>query len=207
MKTTASIIFILLVAANINAAAQEKNSGKISYTLTMNLHANLKPEQMQYKDMIPETATQDLSLWFNGQHYKTFYNPTQKKEGDGADVSINIESDNGEELYVDLEQKKQWAKKNGKIKEESINVSKGESVATGVTKTILGYPCQQLILINKKDSTIIWYTTALPLKTGGPIGMFTDKGVVLEMQHKKMGFVATSIEFTPVTEEQLKISR
>ncbi|HEY8958026.1 GLPGLI family protein, partial [Chitinophaga sp.] len=198
MRTTSQIIFTLLFAVSINAAAQEKNSGKISYVLTINLHANLKPEQMQYKDMVPETATQDLSLWFNGQRYKTFYNPTQKKEGDGADVSINIQSDNGDELYVDLDQKKQWTKKEGKIKEEPINISKGESIATNATKQILGYPCQQLILINKKDSTVIWYTTALPLKAGGPIGMFTDKGVVLEMQHKKMGFVATSIEFTPV---------
>lgn len=206
MKTSAQIIFILLVA-NITAAAQEKNSGKISYTLTMNLHANLKPEQMQYKDMIPETATQDLSLWFNGQHYKTFYNPVQKKEGDDVEVNVNIQSDNGDELYVDLEQKKQWAKKDGKLKETPIDIRKGESVATGATKKILGYSCQQLILTNKKDSTIIWYTTSLPLKAGSPIGMFTDKGVVLEMQHKKMGFVATSIEFTPVTDEQLKVSR
>lgn len=207
MKTATQIIFILLITANTTTTAQEKNSGKISYTLTMNLHANLKPEQMQYKDMIPETATQDLSLWFNGQHYKTFYNPVQKKEGDDVEVDINIQSDNGDELYVDLEQKKQWVKKDGKVKEEPMDIRKGESVATGVTKNILGYPCQQLILTNKKDSTVIWYTTALPLRAGSPIGMFTGKGVVLEMQHKKMGFVATSIEFTPVTEEQLKISR
>lgn len=207
MKTSAQIIFILLVAANTTAAAQEKKSGKISYTLTMNLHANLKPEQMQYKDMIPETATQDLSLWFNGQHYKTFYNPIQKKEGDDVEVNVNIQSDNGDELYVDLDQKKQWAKKDGKIKEEPIIARNGESITTSATKQILGYPCQQLIVINKKDSTIIWYTTALPLKAGSPIGMFTDKGVVLEMQHKKMGFVATSVELTPVTDEQLKISR
>lgn len=206
MKTSAQIIILLLVA-NVTAAAQEKNSGKISYTLTMNLHANLKPEQMQYKDMIPETATQDVSLWFNGQHYKTFYNSVQKKEGDDVEVNINIQTDNGDELYVDLEQKKQWAKKDGKLKETPIDVRKGESVATGVSKNILGYPCQQLILIDKRDSTVLWYTTALPLKAGSPFGMFTDKGVVLEMQHKKMGFVATSVELTPVTDEQLEISR
>ncbi|MGF6847626.1 GLPGLI family protein [Chitinophaga sp. W3I9] len=207
MKTTFILTFVLLAAAYMPAAAQDKSSGKISYTLTMNLHANLKPEQMQYKDMIPETATQDASLWFNKQRFKTFYNANQKKEGDDVEVNVNIQSDNGDELYVDLDSKKQWAKKNGKLKEAPLDIRKGESIATGATKEILGYPCQQLILVNKKDSTTIWYTTALPLHAGSPIGMFTDKGVVLEMQHRKMSFMATAIEFMPIRDEELAISR
>jgi len=39
------------------------------------------------------------------------------------------------------------------------------------------------------------------------MGVFTDKGVVLEMQHKKMSFVATTIEFTLVKEEEVSIGR
>jgi len=40
--------------------------------------------------MIPETATQDAWLWFNGQHFKTFYDAHPKKEGEDVEVNVNI---------------------------------------------------------------------------------------------------------------------
>lgn len=200
-KISTTLAFITaLLSMGRTASAQDKTEGKIKYTITMNIHANLKPDQLQYKDMLPETATQDAWLIFKGQKFKTYFSASEKKEDDGVEMDINIQSENGNELYVDLDKQLQWSNKDGKMEQAPLKIHPGKVITTNETKQILGYDCKKIILPGeKKDSTILWYTTQLPLKAGSVIGIFTDKGVVLEMQQKKIGFVADSITFAPQT--------
>ncbi|MFY0254999.1 hypothetical protein ACDQ55_13710 [Chitinophaga sp. 30R24] len=205
MKKTLTLASILLIAG-LTASAQDKSAGRIKYLVTMNLHLSLKPEQQQFKDLIPETATQEAVLLYKGQRFKTWLTTDTIKNDDnsGSSTAIHINSGNGEFLYADVDKGLQWSKKNGKFKESPLDVKKDRIVPADGTKQILGFECHKLLSIaDKKDTTIVWYTNELPLKAGSIFNVLTDKGVVLEVEHKKISYVATEISYEPVKEEEV----
>ncbi|UPK66938.1 GLPGLI family protein [Chitinophaga filiformis] len=204
------IIRTLILAAGIScfqqySFAQDKTQGVIHYDITYHIHASLKPDQMQYKDLVPETIVEKAELKYNGQRLKSYFNDDIQNEQDGVNTSIKVSSEDGNEKYADVDRKTLWwvdKAKNPPVLVERSLFEKDEDQATesAETQKILDYNCRKLVVKSKNGPLTIWYTTELPLKAGTPASAFTDKGVVLALDSKKMSFKATSIEFVPVTE-------
>lgn len=209
-----NIIRMLVLATGISgmgnlAYAQDKTQGQIHYELTFNLHASMKPDQLQYKDLVPETLVDKAELIYNGQHLKSFFPDEINKEEDGHKTSIRVDTEEGSERYADIEAKKIWwvdRKKNPPVLVEKEMAANEEEKAQETTETrkILDYNCKKLLLKTKKNGTVtIWYTTELLLKAGSPFGIITDKGVVLAMESKRASFKAIGIDFTTVDEKDV----
>ena len=209
-----NIIRMLVLATGISGIsyqghAQDKTQGQIHYELTFNLHASMKPDQLQYKDLVPETLVDKAELIYKGQHLKSFFPDAIEKEEDGHKTSIRVATEEGSERYVDVEDKKVWwvdRRKNPPVLvEKELTANEEEKTQeTDETRKILDYTCKKLLLKTKKNGTVtIWYTTELPLKAGSPFGSITDKGVVLAMESKRASFKATGIDFTAVDEKEV----
>jgi len=204
------IIRTLILAAGIScfqqySFAQDKTQGVIHYDITYHIHASLKPDQMQYKDLVPETIVEKAELKYNGQRLKSYFNDDIQNEQDGVNTSIKVSSEDGNEKYADVDRKTLWwvdKAKNPPVLVEKSLFEKDEDQATesAETQKILDYNCRKVVVKSKNGPLTIWYTTELPLKAGTPASAFTDKGVVLALDSKKMSFKATSIEFVPVSE-------
>ncbi len=197
-----------------NVFAQDKTQGRIHYEITYHVHAALKPDQLQYKDLIPENSVENAELVYKGQRLKTFFNDAFDKEQDGVATSIRVATADGSERYIDLEQKKIWwvdkAATPPVLVEKAFDPRPADEDVTleegGDTMEVLGYPCRQLIIrTKKKGKQTIWYTTALPLKTGSPMGVYTDKGVVMAVDSKFVSIKATGVEFVPVSDRELRL--
>jgi len=191
-------------------AAQDSTQGRIHYEITYHLHAALKPDQLQYKDLVPESTTESAVLVYRGQRVKTFLDDAVDKEQDGVNTQITVSSSEGTERYMDLEKGMLWwvnkaqeppvlveKKLSGAAAEEKVTESAG-------TREILGYTCKKLVMKAKKGSTqTVWYTTALPIRAGSPIGVYTDRGVVLGLESRLFTLRATRLELVPVAEKEV----
>jgi GLPGLI family protein len=207
------IIRTLILAAGITCAqqysfAQDKTQGLIHYEVTYHVHASLKPDQMQYKDLIPETVIEKAELIFKGQRLKTYFNDDIKQEEEGVNASIKISTDDGNEKYADIDKGKLWwldkAKNPPVLVEKPLYEKDTNDIKESTdTRKILDYTCRKLIVKSKDGTYTLWYTTELPLKSGTPLSIFTDKGVVLAVESKPMDFIAKGIEFIPVEEKDV----
>lgn len=207
------IIRTLILAAGIScfqqySFAQDKTQGVIHYDIIYHIHASLKPDQMQYKDLIPETIVEKAELKYNGQRLKSYFNDDIQNEQDGVNTSIKVSSEDGNEKYADVNRKTLWwvdKAKNPPVLVEKPLFEKDEDQATesAETQKLLDYNCRKLVVKSRNGPLTIWYTTELPLKAGTPASAFTDKGVVLALDSKRMSFKATSIEFVPVAEKDI----
>lgn len=209
------IIRALILAAGIGCVqqysyAQDKTQGVIHYDITYHIHASLKPDQMQYKDLVPETVVEKAELKYNGQRLKAYFNDDIQNEQDGVNTSIKVSSEDGNEKYADVDRKTLWwvdkAKTPPVLVEKPLfetDEDQGKETESAETQQILGYNCKKLIVKSKNGPLTIWYTTELPLKAGTPASAFTDKGVVLALDSKRISFKATGIEFVPVTEKEV----
>lgn len=208
-KLLTAIVFLTL--AGLPAMAQDNTQGKVSYTITMNLHASLKPDQMQYKDVIPEFMDREAVLLFKGRHglVKSSNEETESEEGN-VTVKVKMGNDDGV-TYVDMDANKnlQLVELGGKKylyagtiaapgEANSLRMDfKGKEEETSETKKILGYNCKKVISGSGKDKTIYWYTNDLPI-LGGAIGIMSGKGLVLEMESKFLSFKAKSVQFQKI---------
>ena len=205
----------LILAAGITCVqqysfAQDRTQGVIHYDITYNIHASLKPDQMQYKDLVPETITEKAELKYNGQRLKSYFNDDIQNEQDGVNSTIKISSEDGNEKYADIDRKTLWwvdKSKNPPVLVEKPLFEKEEDqekeAESTETKKVLDYNCRKLIVKSKHGLLTVWYTTELPLKAGSPASAFVAKGVVLAVDSKRMSFSATSIEFVPVAEKDV----
>jgi len=72
------------------------------------------------------------------------------------------------------------------------------------TREIMGYTCKKLVMKAKQGGRqTVWYTIALPIRAGSPIGVYTDKGVVLGLESRLFTLTATSVEFVPVADQEV----
>ncbi|QJB33017.1 hypothetical protein HF329_17520 [Chitinophaga oryzae] len=202
---------IILITAfflfGLAAAAQDKTQGVIHYDLTMFLHASLKPDQLQYKDMIPETANSQEVLYFNGNKAKiTRHQPEELQMEDGARVHIKM-GDNELAFYEDGATGKAWAltEADGKKKlTEKDHPDPAKPRPGNNTRTILGFVCKEVNVNGKNGPLTLWVTPELPFR-GGPLHTWTPEGAVLGVDSKKFKAVATTINYEPVKEEVVTI--
>lgn len=212
MKTTAIILTVAMAAFGLTLNAQDKTQGKVSYEHTVNLHASLKPDQIQFKDMIPEFSTYQESLYFNGNKTKTERKEVEDETTeDGVSVKMSFDSQ-GKNIYSDgtLEgtyflDEKEGKQSLRKMKNASTaSAKKAEDLVEKVgkkTKNIIGFECIEVI----SGENTLWVTSLLPFKSG-PMGLFSKHGAVLGMEvGKKFKAYATAIEYVPVKIEEVTI--
>lgn len=208
------IIRTLLIAAGIasihqQSQAQDKTEGKIHYDVVYNVHASLKPDQLQYRDLIPETVTEKAELIYKGQRLKVYFNDEVQRDEEGVSSRIKIATDDGNEKYADADKGTLlWVDREKTppvlIEKALFDPNADFKEAEGAeTRKVLDYTCKKLMLKTKEGSYTLWYTTELPLKTGTALSTFTNKGVVLALESKRINFEATSIEFVPVSEKEV----
>ncbi len=66
---------------------------------------------------------------------------------------------------------------------------------TGNQKTILGYPCQEAVLMKGKDTLTAWFTAAIPVSIG-PQGFRGLPGMILEAkQNSQLEIIADDVVF------------
>lgn len=189
------------------AIAQDKTQGVIHYDLTMFLHASLKPDQLQYKDMIPETANSQEVLYFNGNKAKiTRQQPGELKTEEGANVHIRM-GENEVAFYEDGATGKAWALTEADGKQQLTEKEHPDTakIRTGKnTRTILGFVCKEVNVNGKNGALTLWVTSELPFK-GGPLHTWTPEGAVLAVESKKFKAIATAINYEPVKTDVVTI--
>ena len=208
MKHLSALVTFLM--ACLPLLAQDKTQGKVHYKIRLNVHASLKPDQQQFKDVIPEFMDQEAVYLFKGRHGLVKSNTDETQQEGAVSVMIKMGNENGV-TYVDMDAKKnlrlvkvgekEYLYSGTAIKEDANVKLKldGKEQETGETKKILGYDCKKVIMGSGKDKTSYWYTTALSI-LGGAMGMMSGKGLVLEMESPVFSFKASSIDFQPIAD-------
>lgn len=206
---SALVIFIM---SCLPLMAQDNTQGKINYKIRVNVHAGLKPDQLQYKDMIPEFMDQEAVFLFKGRHglVKSGEGGTEQEEGN-VKMQIKMGNENGV-TYVDMDAKQNLQLVKAGDKEYLLSGKgndggdsnmkldiAGKETETGETRKILGYDCKKVVAGSGKDKAVYWYTTALPI-LGGALGFMSEKGLVLEMESAVFSFKATSVQFQQIAD-------
>lgn len=205
MKKLILLCLSLFVAGFVSA----QESGKIQYELTLNIHATLKPDQLQFKDLIPETSTVRSVLFFNGGNAKIMLLPENTESEEGG-VKMKIQMDNSIKFIETASQSIFKLDESGSQKKLIVTKfdENGEKQSTSKigtkTKTIAGYTCKEVKVKSDDGPITLWVTDKLPFK-GGIIGMYSPYGAILGMESKKMSILATSIQFEPVDPGTVKI--
>lgn len=204
-------IMLLLAVAGITTTtcmAQDKSQGKIDYEVTLNLHASMKPDQLQYKDLVPEKVVNKEVLYFNGSKTRlSRKDPEEITSDEGAKVKI-VTNEGQIAVYTDGATGQSWSlmEENGQktlVLTEKAEKS-GNKPGTG-TKEILGFTCRELTVKSKDNGSMtLWVTDSLPF-SAGPMGISADKGLVLGVDNKKVSIIATAINYFPVSVSDVSI--
>ncbi|NML42079.1 hypothetical protein HHL17_33140 [Chitinophaga sp. G-6-1-13] len=207
MKGIHLILLTAFFLTGFTATAQDKTQGVIHYDLTMFLHASLKPDQLQYKDMIPETANSQEVLYFKGNKSKiSRQQPEELHTEEGANVKIQM-GNNELAFYEDGASGKAWAltEAGGKKVLTQKEHPDADKIRAGKnTRTILGFVCKEVNVQSKTGPLTLWVTSELPFR-GGPLHTWTSEGAVLGVDSKKFKAVATAINYEPVKEDVVNI--
>jgi len=204
-------MILLLAAAGMTTAtcvAQDKTQGKIDYEVTLNLHASMKPDQLQYKDLVPETVVNKEVLYFSGNKTKLSRKDVDEITSDeGATVKI-VANEGQTAVYTDAVSGKSWSLMEEDGKKTLVLTEKDdqkENKPGTRTKEILGFTCRELMVKSKDDGQMtLWVTDALPFNAG-PMGISANKGLVLGIDSKKINVIATAINYSPVSVAEVTI--
>lgn len=208
MKTKMMLV-LTMVGAGFSLSAQDKTQGKVNYEVSINLHASLKPDQLQFKDLIPEFSTSAEVLYFNGNLAKIErVSPDEQETEDGVKVKMDFEggkkgmysdgTTEGTYYLIEKEGKKSLLAISDKAdKKEDSNKNK-----PGKTKEILGFTCQSVV----SGDVTLWISKELPFKIG-PFGLFSKEGAILGLDMKTGKAYAMSIDYVPVKTEDLVVPK
>lgn len=208
MKTKMMLV-LAMVGTGFSLSAQDKTQGKVNYEVSMNLHASLKPDQLQFKDLIPEFSTSAEVLYFNGNLAKIErVSPDEQEAEDGVKVKMDFEggkkgmysdgTTEGTYYLIEKEGKKSLLAISDKAdKKEDSNKNK-----PGKTKEILGFTCQSVV----SGDVTLWISKELPFKIG-PFGLFSKEGAILGLDMKTGKAYAMSIDYVPVKTEDLVVPK
>lgn len=204
-------MMILLAAVGMTATtcmAQDKSQGKIDYDVTLNLHASMKPDQLQYKDMVPEKVVNKEVLYFNGSKTRlSRKDPDDIVSDEGAKVKI-VTNEGQIAVYTDGATRQSWSLMEEGGKKTLVPAGKddkAEKKSGTRTKEILGFTCRELTVKNKDDGQMtLWVTDSLPF-CAGPMGISAKTGLVLGVDSKKVSIIATAINYSPVSVSEVSI--
>lgn len=207
MKTK-MMLMLAMAGVCFTLKAQDKTQGKVSYEVSINLHASLKPDQLQFKDLIPEFSSTEEVLYFNGNRAKIErVKPGEQRSEEGVSIKMSFE-DGKKGMYSDgtAEGTYYLIEKDGKNSLKAISTDlktdlkkeNNKQNKDGKTKAILGFTCRGVV----SGETTFWISTELPFKIG-PFGLFSKEGAILGVEMKGNKAYATSIEYIPVKAEEV----
>jgi len=201
MKTKMMLV-LAMVIAGLSLKAQDKTQGKVNYDVSISLHAALKPDQLQFKDMIPEFSVSKEVLYFKGNLAKVEHASPDEQESEGG-VKVKMDFDGGQKgMYSDgtAEGTYHLVEQDGKKSLLTVNEKRGGSSKDkpGKIKEILGFTCHSVI----SGDITLWITKELPFKIG-PFGLFSKEGAILGFETKVGKGYATSIDYVPVKTEDV----
>lgn len=207
------MLVLAMVGTGFTLSAQDKTQGKVNYEVSVNLHASLKPDQLQFKDMIPEFSTTEEVLYFNGNLAKIErIDPGEKETEDGVKIQMKFDQDKsgtysdgtpeGTYHLIDKDGKKSLRALFSGASKELGNKTKDKAPKDSKTRNILGFNCRSVV----SGDVTFWVTNELPFKIG-PLGMFCKEGAVLGLDMKTSKAYATSIDYVPVKAEDVVVPK
>ncbi|RAJ81884.1 GLPGLI family protein [Chitinophaga dinghuensis] len=198
------LIFLLAIAgvSATTAIGQDKSQGIITYEVTVNVHASMKPDQLKYKDLVPEKVVTKEVLSFNGNK-SLLVRKDQEEVTSDEGAKIKIAANEGQ-VAVYTEGNQAWSLKDQDGKKTLVIQETKNSFENGTqTKEIFGFKCREVLFKSKNMGVLtLWVTDDLPL-TAGPMGLFVDKGLVLCIESKKLSAVVTNVNYTPVNIQEV----
>jgi len=184
---------LALAAVSMPAFAQQK-SGVITYRQTFsvgNVPAGF-PKERQFEKV----------LYFNDAASLYAENPKKKQQAEqyeSGNTRIMIHGDGGESdhiIYTDLKAKRVIEQKD--FFQRLFLIGKDLPTLkwkiTGQQKTVIGFPCQEAVAANERDTIVAWFTTSIPVSSG-PEALGGLPGMILEMTmaNGDMHMLATSV--------------
>jgi GLPGLI family protein len=152
------------------------------------MNVKLDGEAAQFAHLFPKEQKMQHVLRFTPE--AALFEAVQKekpKEEDVADAGnggprIRMQMDvPKDKIYTNLKEGKTVEQRDFMTRKFLVSgdMNKIAWKVTGNQKTILTYPCQEAIMIKDKDTTIAWFTTAIPI-SAGPHGWTGLPGMILE---------------------------
>jgi len=178
------ITFFLVTLAALAAKAQ---IGTIVYTETMKLEIHLEGMGPDMENMLPKESTSKHELYYSPEA-SLYVNSSET-----ADQEVNEEMAGGgmmmikmqqpdEKLFVDF--------KNQQVTEQREFMSRMFLIEapvdstgwklTGNQREILGFQCMEAVSVKDTNTTIAWFTPAIPV-AGGPSDFIGLPGLILEV--------------------------
>lgn len=198
MKLYMTLAAGMLMQASLLAQKQ----GTITYLETAKIKLDLDSSMLALiGNSFPSENKQEKLLLFNENESLYLNAPEKEKkqdieEVDGRRIEIKMDAPN-EKIYSDLKNHRSTEQRDfmGKLFLLDTAMTKTNWKLTGRQKTILDYPCQQAMKIDKKDTVTAWFTSAIPVSTG-PMGLTGLPGMILETEsrHGDLHVVAKKIE-------------
>lgn len=200
---------LLLLPACLFASAiafAQNTEGKIAYNEKVKLDINTNGMDDQIKDLIPQEQNAKKLLCFNTNAALYENDKAVAKKPDDVDqqqgnLKIKIKMDvPDDKIYTDLKEKKVIEQRDFMSKQFLVttDIEPKQWKLTGKEKEILGYPCQEAILYEGKDTIEAWFTAKIPVSIG-PGDLNGLPGLILEaVQNKQYYLEATKVEMTPV---------
>lgn len=205
----------LFFLAAIGLTAQN-NSGYIIYESKMDIHKNLPPEAMAFKDNIPQFRTNHNKLTFTAKESMITHHKVEQKESESADFDdrrrrrrIMRMGGNRENDIAYKHHETGEAVSSRNIFDRQFLVEgageKQEWKFTGEQKQVGSYLCQKAILQDTVE-TYVWFTPMIPVSIG-PKGYDGLPGAILYVDEDNGTRVITATEIVLEDVEEGTISR
>jgi len=197
----------------LDAASAQNTSGKIAYTEIVKMNIDLggdvdvqstgEVNNEQIMKMLPKEQRLKKVLYYNADAALYTADKTKPRESADMDQSngnmhMMIHMDIPEDIvYTSLKDNKQVEQRDfmGRKFLISSDMEKSKWKMTGKQKTILNYPCQEAVMIDKKDTVTAWFTAAIPV-SAGPQGYTGLPGMILEAtQNRNLALKADNVAF------------
>jgi len=202
-------LFIFIAMLPLAAVSAQDTMGVITYeqTISTDLDNNNIPEG--FRNMIPAESKSQMELYFmpGASLYQIRENTTatNNQELNEDNMRIRIETKvPDDKYYTDLANYTVTEQKDfmGRIFLINHDMEAWKWKFTGRQKKILDMPSSEAVSITDTDTTIVWFTTSIPVSTG-PQGFSGLPGMVLEaFIGSNVHLVATKYE--PATKDILK---
>jgi GLPGLI family protein len=199
-------LLLLPACLFMTAVVLAQNTGKITYNEKVKLNLSTSGIDEQFKDLIPQEQNAKKLLYFNTdaalyENDKAVAKKPDEPDQQQGNVRIRIKMDvPDDKIYTDLKGKKVIEQRDFMSKQFLVtsDIEPRQWKLTGKEKQILGYPCQEAILHEGKDTIIAWFTAKIPVSIG-PADFYGLPGLILEaVQNKQYYLEATNVELAPI---------
>ncbi len=204
------ILYTVVFCFFTTLISSQKISGRVTYVVSTEPFSDKKIDSLTksskfknlkmnswMKRVLKNTPDVNAFLEFNNQ--ESIYYVEDKMQNDGKSiVNTNRLYAGGDNTYYKNNNTKEFYHESDVFGEPSlIDLPKKKWKITQESKVIGGYVCYKAIdLSYKNNSTFAWFTPQIPVSFG-PKAWADLPGLILEIQLKRIKFIATKIVLNP----------